>query len=132
MIYNDAQLYAVARILAGARGVNGAVTIDELTNRAGITERRITETLLEERWADFPFVLVSGAAGIYQPAEAEDLNRFVHSQRSRALKCFLKAKRTVRKAVAHGWKREGRTFARPPMQMDLFENNAERRTMNAE
>lgn len=125
------QFEAVVRLLIDARGEDRALTLDEITARAGLPNRRTTETLMELRLQDFPYPLVAGGAGYFIPTQADQINRYLQSLRSRAMKCFIRARNVSRKAVAQGWKREGKWFARPPVQLDLFEcaaNNNERKT----
>lgn len=128
----ERHLVSVSRLLATAIGPARALTIAEIQEQAAIASRREVELLLEHAWDRFPFVLVSGAEGIWQPSEPEQIDRFLDAQRGRAVKDFLKARRTLRKALAHGWEREGRHFVKPPVQMGLFEIKAEGRREKAE
>jgi hypothetical protein len=112
---------SILRLLNGRRGAANALTLDEITLQAGIPNRRLTEQILEHRLADFPFPMVSSGAGYFIPATAEELNAYQASLRSRALKCFLRARTVRRKALAAGWRREGTRFANPPVQMDLWD-----------
>jgi hypothetical protein len=115
------QFMAVIRVLANSRGAGNALTLDEITARAGLPNRRTTETLIETKLSDFPYPLVANGAGYFIPTRADDINDYLGSLRSRAMKCFLRMRSVSRKAVAQGWKREGKWFARPPQQLDLFE-----------
>lgn len=120
------QFESVVRLMNGARGVEHAMTLDEITARAGLPNRRTTETLIEENLARFPYPLVAGGAGYFIPTSADQLNGYLRSLRSRAVKMFKRSKVVVNKAIAHGWKREGKWFAKPPQQLDLFEQNSNR------
>ena len=117
---------AVVRLLINARGYANALTLDEITARAGLPNRRTTEVLLETRLADFPYPLVANGAGYFIPTGADDLNTYLRSLRGRALKCFMRMRAVTSKAVAQGWKWEGKWFARPPQQLDLFEEQAKK------
>jgi hypothetical protein len=97
------------------------MTLDEITARAGLPNRRTAEALIEQRLNDFPYPLVASGAGYFIPTQAEQINTYLRSLRSRALKCFMRAKAVSGKALAQGWKREGKWFARPPLQLDLFD-----------
>lgn len=123
MIATPEQFEAVVRLMNGARGVEHAMTLDEITARAGLPNRRTTEALMEEYLPRFPYPLVASGAGYFIPTSADQLNDYLRSLRSRAIKMFKRSKVVVNKAIAHGWKREGRWFARPPQQLDLFEPN---------
>ena len=113
----------VAGILSAARGKKNAITIDLVTERAGIPDRRTTEHLLESRLEDFPFVLVAGSRGYYIPTSAEEVNRYLDSLQSRALKLFVRKRAVARRAAAGGFPREGKHFIDPPApQTDLFDN----------
>lgn len=118
---DQAAFMAVMRILWTARGEAHAITLDKLTSAAELPNRRTTETILESRLEEFPYPLVASGAGYYVPTTADDLNRYLRSLKSRAVKCFVRARTVRRKALAAGWKREGNTFARPPAQLDLFD-----------
>jgi len=121
MIVTNEQFQAICWLLRDARGVENAMTLDEITARAGLPNRRTTEELMEQRLQDFPYPLVSGGAGYFIPTQAEQINAYLRSLRSRALKCFIRARNVSSKAIAQGWKREGKWFAKPPLQLDLFE-----------
>jgi hypothetical protein len=126
------QFMAVIRVLANSRGAGNALTLDEITARAGLPNRRTTETLIETKLSDFPYPLVAGGAGYFIPNEAEQINRYIRSLGSRMVSLAVRKRAVVRKALAQGWKREGKWFARPPQQLDLFEpsdvRNQERTT----
>jgi len=123
MILQDTDQYfdVVSRLLASCRGKQRAMTIDQITQAAGIPDRRITEQLLESRLADFPFLLVASGRGYYIPASAEDINRYVHSLHSRHRKLQLRELTVRRKAVASGYPLENDHFTDPPgHQAELF------------
>jgi hypothetical protein len=118
---DPAHFRAVCWLLRDARGEDNAMTLDEITARAGLPNRRTAEALIEQRLQDFPYPLVASGAGYFIPTQAEQINTYLRSLRGRALKCFLRMRSVNRKALAQGWKREGKWFARPPLQLDLFE-----------
>lgn len=116
-----AQYYgAVCEILHECRGPEKALTLAELTRRAGIPERRVTEHLIETHMGRFPWPLVAGSCGYHIPTSAEQINAYLESLRSRAVKCFLRAKTVRRRALAAGWQRDGKRFAGQPKQMGLW------------
>ena len=83
--------------------------------------RREVEAAIETGLHRLPWVLVSGPRGYYIPADAADVNRYLASLRSRAVKMFLRARTVRRKALADGFVRQGRDFANPPSpQRELF------------
>jgi hypothetical protein len=113
----------IARLLSGARGRANAVTIAELTARAGLADRRTTEQILEERFNDFPFVLVAGAPGYWIPVagEAGEINRYRHSLHSRHRRLQVREQTLICKAMASGFRIEGERFVDPPgNQGELF------------
>lgn len=118
---DQVEFAACMRILFQARGEPNAVTLDELVTRASLPNRRTAEAIMEQRLQDFPYPLVASSAGYYIPTTADDLNRYLRSLRSRAIKCFIRSRTVRRKALAHGWRREGSMFAKPPAQLDLFD-----------
>jgi hypothetical protein len=120
------QFEACVRILHAARGEDNAITLDNLTTLAGLPNRRTTESLMEENLQRFPYPLVASAKGYFIPVRADQINGYLRSLRSRAMKLFLRAKTVSRKATANGWKRDGKWFARPPAQLDLFESFSNR------
>lgn len=115
------QFEAVVRVLFDAMGESNAVTLNDLVTRAGLPNRRTAEVLIEQRLKDFPYPLVASGAGFFRPTVPDHLNHAIASLRSRAMKILHKAKTIRMKADAAGWKRDGRLFARPPAQLDLFE-----------
>jgi hypothetical protein len=124
MNVTNEQFQAVIRVLVDARGEANALTLDEITARAGLPNRRTTETLIETRLGDFPYPLVAGGAGYFIPVQAEQINKYIRSLGSRMVSLAIRKRAVVRKALAQGWKREGKWFARPPQQLDLFERAA--------
>jgi len=119
------QFSAAIRILHAARGEANAVTLDDLTARAGLPNRRTTESMMEQRLPDFPYPLVASGAGYFIPTQADDINGCIRSLKSRAMKLFRRSRTIANKAIANGWKREGKWFARPPAQLDLFEGRSQ-------
>ena len=107
-------LFLIVRdLLATARSRKLAWTLDRLAEAAG-TSRREVEQVLEERLSDFPFPLVSGSPGYWIPEDADEINHYRASLRSRAVKIFLRAKRVASMARRAGWPQEGRLFRNPP------------------
>ena len=120
----DSFLPSVIRALAGCRGPRQALTLDELTTAAAIPSRRTTEICLERNLARLPWPIVADGHGLYIPTDADQLNRYLESLRSRAVCCFVRARAVRIKAAAHGWQRDGKRFARPPQQLGLFDGPA--------
>lgn len=116
------QFKNVVSILWNARGEANAITLDDLTARAGLPNRRTTEAMMELMLPAFPYPLVASSAGYFIPTTSDQLNNYLRSLKSRAVKMFMRSRTVSRKAVAYGWKREGKWFARPPAQLDFFEN----------
>lgn len=105
---------AVRRVLCTRRGRRNAITIDQLVVLAGLQNRRACEDLLETRLADFQFPLVADSAGYYIPNTAAEINHYLDSLQSRAVKIFLRRRTVIRKANAAGFPRPGKHFADPP------------------
>ena len=115
MIENLDQYFAAASaILAGRIGEENAITIAELVAAAGIPSRRAAEQLLEPKFSDFPFPLVSSSRGYYVPSRAEEINHYLASLRSRAICIFIRRRTALRKAMKAGFKRQGKVLVDPP------------------
>jgi len=108
-----AAFHPIRAALTVANGMVNAFTLDDLAARAGVARREVEE-IMEHHLADFGFSLVSGSAGYWRPEDAAELNRYIASLRSRALKCFRRAKRVTAAARRDGWPLHGRTFLNPP------------------
>lgn len=104
----------VRRILVEHRGRANAITIDQLAFLAGLPSRRACEDLLETRLADFQFILVADSAGYYIPTCAAEINHYLDSLQSRAVKIFQRKRRVIRKALTSGLPRQGKHFIDPP------------------
>ena len=114
----------ICRLLASCKGEEQALTLQEIADFLHVPERRTVEQTIESNLDRFPWPLVSSSAGYFIPTTADEINRYLTSLRSRAVKIFMRA-RTVRiRAVAFGWHREGRSFVNPPRQLDMFEERA--------
>lgn len=108
-------------ILATRIGESSAITIDDLAKAAGLSRvdkhgalvplRRSAEQILEERFAEFPFLLVSGARGYYRPSHAGELQRYYNSLRSRLVKLCLRQRTLRAKAATCGFVRQDGTWA---------------------
>lgn len=117
----DSFLPSVIHALAGCRGPDHALTLEQLTAAAGLPARRMTEICLERNLSRLPWPIVADGHGVYIPTDADQLNRYLESLRSRAVCCFTRARAVRTKAAAHGWQRDGKRFARPPQQLNLFD-----------
>ena len=114
----------VVAMLEHAHGEHNALTLDEITARAGLPTRRTAEELFETRLSLFPYPVVAGGAGYFRPLHARNLNAYINSLRSRAVKCFLRARKVRRLALKAGWPMEGRAFAEPPKQLEFDEQGS--------
>jgi hypothetical protein len=116
----DEQFQAIVRALAQARGADKAITLASIAERLQ-TARRTVESIIEEKLADFPFLIVSGSSGYYIPTSASDINRYVHSLHSRHRRMQLREQTVIHKAKAQGWPYDGKSFSQPPaIQQELF------------
>lgn len=121
----DEELDLVVRILREHRGRKNAITIDQLcqvcgfTNREGRLDRRKCELILQIYAEHFPFIICGASEGIFVATEPEDLNHERNSRMSR-IKNIAEGWRTRRrKALALGWKMESGQFVEAPKQMEL-------------
>jgi 2'-5' RNA ligase len=107
--------------LASARGRERAITLQALADAAGVPRREVEE-VIEHRLAEFPFVLVAGAAGYFIPNRPDDINAYLHNLHSRHRRMQLREAVVRRKARAHGWPEEQGRFVAPPavLQQELF------------
>jgi hypothetical protein len=118
--HTEEQFLAVRAVLSACVGRERAMTIDVLTQRCELSGRRQCEQVLEERLADFPFLLVSGARGYWIPTQAEDVNGYLESLGGRTLALFRRRRLVIRKAMVNGFRRCGKRFENPPGgQMEL-------------
>lgn len=123
----------LVKILSNAQGKERAIKIDSLAMRLGLTklhpvtrvpvpDRRPVEQTLTEYWDRFPFLLVSGSAGVWIATCADDLNSFIHNIRTRHTALRHKDDVTCRKARAFGYAWQDDRFVDPPVnvQQELF------------
>jgi hypothetical protein len=110
----------VTRSLAQRIGPDLRITIDDLARECGFDSKRQCEEFMQLHWQDFPFPLVN-LNGIFQPTEAGQINHYLAANRSRIRNVAIRNRSTIRAAIAHGWKREGKRFLDRPRQADLFE-----------
>lgn len=118
----EQELFARIRArLVHARGSALAVTLPELARELG-ARRRNVEIIINRRRADFPFLLVSGGAGLFVPTADAELNRFLHSLHSRHREMQRTEAIARRKALATGWRFEDGRFIAPAQahQQELF------------
>lgn len=122
MMQNDtAQLEILRRDLEDRSGPGRAITIEQIGALLEHRCRRDTEAFLELHVGDLPFCVVSSAHGYYRPADAEDINHYRNSIRSRIRCLAIRARTVQRVALAEGWRREGKQFVNVPIAQDLFE-----------
>lgn len=112
---------AVCTLLASCWGKPNAVTLQQITDRCGIPDRRITEQVIEEHLGRFPWPLVAGGSGYYIPTQAKDINDYLSNLHKRHRKMQLREETTVRKAMASGYFMDDGVFVDPPTrQPELF------------
>ena len=102
-------------ILAEAVGERRAVTIQVMAERAGLARREV-EQALEVHLADFPFPLVSGSPGYWQPTTPDQINHYRHSLTSRLRALTRRMDTVAAKARSAGWTEEGGRFVSAPRQ----------------
>lgn len=118
---NDPErLNCVADILRGHTGAENGVTIAVIEKLAGFLNRRSCEQFLELNIDELPFPVCSGSKGYYVPVTAEELNHYLNSLQSRAVCIFIRKRRVIKKALRHGWQRDGKKFRNQPQQMSLL------------
>lgn len=123
----NAAFRVVTEILFNRIGEEKAATIRELRAAAGIG-RRAMEHLLELKFGDFPFPVISTTAGYFRPACAAEINHCLESLQSRNVCIYLRRRTIIRNAKAAGYERQGKRFVAPThASRDLFEAQ-ERRT----
>ena len=114
---------SVKRILARCWGPTNALTLAAIAEQV-TASRRDVEATIEHNLDAFPFPLVSGAAGIYIPTNADCINRYLHSLHSRHRRMQIREETTRRKAKACGWKEQDGKFINPAAgvqhQTELF------------
>jgi hypothetical protein len=115
----------VEAIMSEHRGAAKAITLQEIAIRSGIRtesgqpDRRTVEIILQTCKADFPFIIVGSAKGMYVATDVEDLNHEINSRLSRIKNIQLGISAIKRKAKALGWKQEANHFVEAPRQKEL-------------
>ena len=111
----------LCRELSQCRGRMRAATLAEIAARVGVSRREI-EDVIEHRLRDFPWPIVAGANGIFIPADAADLNQYLHALHSRHRRMQLREATVRKKAKLAGWSEENGEFTAPPraIQQELF------------
>ena len=127
LVPNEEFFLAVCRLLSPCIGEENAMTLDDITLRAEMPNRRTTEEIMEQRLADFPYPLVASSAGYFRPVKAESINNYIHGNLvGRMVKLHRRRKTVMRKCLAAGFIRIGKHFVdRPAVQGDLFEGKTE-------
>ena len=117
----------VSAILSQHRGIDAAITKDEITRQSGFLlpdgrpDRRRTELIIEVYRARFPFMVVGSSAGMYVAASADDLTR-EYRRRRQYIRSIAAGWRDLRRqAVARGWQWRGGRFVDPPRSDFLFD-----------
>jgi len=111
----------IRQLLYHARGRTNAITLDRIVKLCGIPSRRDAESLLEHHLEDLGFCVVSGGKGYWRPLNAEELNHYRNSLRSRAMKILKRYGSVKRMGLQDGFILSGKQFQDPPaVQGDLF------------
>lgn len=87
-------------------GEENAVSRRELTQRIGVSDRRLRQQIAQERKAGALILSSESHSGYYRPANAQELRRFVASMTSRGAGVFA-AVAAARAALAEFEEREG-------------------------
>jgi hypothetical protein len=121
MIMHADTFTRLCRELVGCRGRGRAVTLAELADRIGAS-RRDVEQIIEHRLVDFPWPIVAGSKGVFIPAEASDLNQYLHNLHSRHRRMQIREATVRRKARIAGWPEQSGQFTNPirATQQELF------------
>jgi hypothetical protein len=109
---------SLTNLLGGCVGGAKAMTIRDIADLLAVPVR-LVEKAIEENIARFPFPLVADGAGYHVPTEPDEINRYAESLRGRCIRIFMRRRSVIRKAVACGFKREGKVFTAAPQQMEL-------------
>jgi len=134
---SDAAFKKVVMALEYRFGEANAITIDELSIRSGMCtfdvaspgvmvqnpRRRQTEHLLETRFADFPWLVVSSSRGYFRPETTEEIERWWQSLHGRIKSIALRLHTGRGKASASGFSYlgSGHFQKRTAPKTDLFE-----------
>ena len=117
----------VSAILSQHRGIEAAITKDEITRQAGFLlpdgrpDRRRTELVIEVYRGDFPFMVVGSGSGMYVASTADELTR-EYRRRLQYIRSIAAGWRDLRRqAVARGWQWRGGRFVDPPRSDFLFD-----------
>lgn len=108
----------VVELLRHRRTAGDAVPIALIAEHLGLSRRK-TEQLLETRYPDFPFPVVSCDGGYYRPCASADLNRYRASLHSRIVALALRLRTLRKSAAAAGFRYDRGAFADSPAQSDL-------------
>lgn len=138
---HDAAFEMMVRALEIRVGEQYAITIDELAIVAGLWKleknengvlvkkpiRRSAEHILETRFGDFPFLIVSGSSGYFRPDHPEQVEHWWRTCHSRIKALGIRMHTGRIKAAASGFRYCGSgKFSRVPVN-DLFENNQQQK-----
>lgn len=112
----------LCRILLRAIGQDHGITINELTDRLGLSLRRTTEQLIQHNLRSLPCLIVADTNGVYRPTAADQINSYITSLRKRHRPLVDREKITITKARAAGWPQnaDGLFLEHPNSQPDLF------------
>ena len=134
---NDKAFDLIRRMLEPRIGEEMAITIDALATGSGLCashldpvnglvlkpRRRIVEHILETRFGDFPFLVVSSSKGYFRPATEEECNHWWASCHSRIIALSIRMKVGRKNAPSGGFRYlgNGRFEKVKPRKNDLFE-----------
>lgn len=99
--------------LLNAWGPDRAITIANLAAIARISHRA-AEHLIQIRYSDFGFLLVSGSQGYYRPTSADHINHYAASLRSRCSAAYARLRILRREAARAGVLRDRRQYITDP------------------
>jgi len=127
----------IRRMLEPRIGEELAITIDSLATGSGLCDshidpvkgmvlkprRRTVEHILETRFGDFPFLVISSSKGYFRPATEEECNQWWASCHSRIRAIAMRMKAGRERATTGGFRYigTGRFEKVRPLKNDLFE-----------
>jgi len=115
----EALIDALVRMLIAAIGPDHGITIDTLTQRLHMRDRRATEQLIQHNLSRIPCTIVADTNGLYRPTKAEQINAYIHNLRQRHQPLKTREEITISKALAEHWPQEGFRFVDPPERKEL-------------
>ena len=112
-------LDAVISILNSRKGEANAITLQAIADTLGLS-RRDVEHVIEFNLDSIPFPVCSCSSGLFRPAQAEELNHYLATLRSRSGALARRIQTTEVKARLEGWTLEAGQYTGQPLQQQLF------------